>query len=189
MSAILYYSNYCGHCKELLYKLSRSNLKKSLHFVCIDKRSKQKDGTVHISLENGEVLMLPPNVKKVPSILLLHHGNRIIDGLGEIQQYLNPQEKRINEIATQSNGEPLAFSLASAGFGVASDNFSFLDQNSDSLSAKGDGGMRQQHHYATLEERDDINTPPEDYTPDTIGNSGNSMDKMQQERQADMARK
>jgi hypothetical protein len=38
-----------------------------------------------------------------------------------------------------------------------------------------------------LEAKDDIDTPPEDYTPDTISNSGSSMEKMQQERQADMA--
>ena len=61
MSAVLYYSNYCNHCKQLLLKLSRTKTRDDLHFVCIDKREKHKDGTTHIILENGKRLLLPPN--------------------------------------------------------------------------------------------------------------------------------
>ena len=42
-----------------------------------------------------------------------------------------------------------------------SDNYSFLDQNSDELSAKGDGGLRQMHAFATYNGNDSIETPPE----------------------------
>jgi hypothetical protein len=87
MSAALYYSNYCDHCKELLMKISRTKISDDIHFICIDKRVKQNDGSTHIILENGQHLLLPPNVTKVPSILLLHHGNRVIDGLKEIYNY------------------------------------------------------------------------------------------------------
>jgi hypothetical protein len=188
MSSILYYSNYCENCKRLLQALSQSSVKDGIHFICIDKRHKGNNGATYVVLENGQDLLLPPTITKVPALLLLNKGHHVLFG-DDIDNHLTPQQETVNMVATKNNGEPLAFSLASSGFGVASDNFSFLDQDSTSLSAKGDGGMRQQHHYATLEERDDINTPPEDYTPDTIGNSGNSMDKMQQERQADMTRK
>ena len=183
MSAILYYSNYCGHCKELLYKLSRSHLKKSLHFVCIDKREKQKDGTVHVVLENGEVLLLPPNVKKVPSILLLHHGNRVLDGLSDIQQYLNPQENRINKVATQSNGEPLAFSMNEMGSSL-SDSYSYLDMTAEELSAKGSGGLRMMHNYTTLSQNQTIATPPDDYVPNKVGSV--DLGKIQEQRNRDI---
>ena len=186
MSAILYYSNYCGHCKELLYKLSRTKTKREIHFVCIDRRSKQKDGSVHIILANGEKLLLPPNIKKVPSILLLHHGNRVLDGLSEIQQYLAPQETQINTIATQSNGEPLAFSMNEMGSGL-SDNYSYLDMSAEDLSAKGNGGLRMMHSYTTLAQNQSIATPPEDYVPNKIGSV--DLGKLQQQRQQDVVQK
>ena len=186
MSAILYYSNFCTHCKELLYKLSRSQIKKELHFVCIDKRQRQSDGSTHIKLENGEVLLLPPNIKKVPSILLLHHGNRVIDGLSEIQQYLSPQQKMINEIATQSNGEPLAFSMNEMGSGL-SDSYSYLDMTADDLSAKGSGGLRMMHSYTTLAGNQSIATPPDDYMPNKIGSV--DLGKLQEQRNQEVSRK
>ena len=46
-------------------------LKEEVHFVCIDTREKHEDGTTHIVLKNGQRLLMPPNIKKVPSILLL----------------------------------------------------------------------------------------------------------------------
>ena len=186
MSAVLYYSNYCRHCKELLYTLSRTKSKNDLHFVCIDKRAKQMDGSTHIILENGEVLLLPPNIIKVPSILLLHHGNRILDGLAEIRQYLNPQEKQINAIATNLNGEPLAFSMNEMGSGL-SDNYSYLDMSADELSAKGEGGLRMMHSYTTIAERNTIATPPDDYEPNKIGSV--DIGKLQQQRNDDIVQK
>ena len=43
MGKILYYSNYCNNCKNLLSIISRTELVKTIHFVCIDKRT-QKNG-------------------------------------------------------------------------------------------------------------------------------------------------
>ena len=128
MSAVLYYSNYCNHCKQLLLKLSRTKTRDDLHFVCIDKREKHKDGSINIILENGQRLLLPPNVKSVPTVLLLHHGNRVIDGLKEINHFLSPGEVEINNKATNNNGEPLAFSMNEMGSGL-SDNYSYLDMS------------------------------------------------------------
>ena len=68
--------------------------------------------------------------------------------------------------------------------GVASDNYSFLDQDADSLSAKGNGGMRQQHHYAALDYYDNIETPPDTYTPDKVGSV--SMEQLQSKRNSDV---
>ena len=56
-----------------------------------------------------------------------------------------------------------------------------MDQTSESLSAKGDGGLRQIRNNAPLEYKDSIETPNEDYTPNKIGEV--SLDEIQQERQ------
>ena len=44
----------------------------------------------------------------------------------------------------------LPISNNSLNSNIMSDNYSFLDQTSDDLSAKGDGGMRQLYNYATI---------------------------------------
>ena len=35
MSSVLYYSNYCNHCKELLKTVAQSSVKEDIHFLCI----------------------------------------------------------------------------------------------------------------------------------------------------------
>ena len=187
MSSILYYSNYCEKCKLLIQSISQSGLQNEMHFVCIDNRVKKETGENYIVLENGQEILLPPTITKVPALLLLNKGHHVLFG-DEITQHLAPKQEALKTAATQQfGGEPAAFSLmGGAAYGVASDNFSFLDQDSDSLSAKGNGGMRQQHHYATLEYQDDIDTPPDNYAPDTIGNV--SMEKMQEQRNQDVGK-
>ena len=186
MSAVLYYSNYCNHCKQLLLKLSRTKTRDDLHFVCIDKRERHKDGTTNIILENGQRLLLPPNVKSVPTVLLLHHGNRVIDGLKEINHFLSPGEIEINNKATDDNGEPLAFSMNEMGSGL-SDNYSYLDMSAEELSAKGDGGLRMMHSYTGWSDNQSIATPPENYVPNKVGNV--DMGKLQEQRNSEIASK
>ena len=183
MSSILYYSNYCDNCKTLLKTVSQSSIKDDMHFICLDNRVKKPDGSTNVVLSNGQEILLPPSITKVPAMLLLNRGHRVLFGK-EIEQHLEPRHVEMNAAATSNNGEPNAFALGCNGFGVASDNFSFLDQNPDELSAKGDGGMRQQHHYATIEEGTGIETPPDTYSADTIGSV--SLEKLQQERNKDL---
>lgn len=186
MSSVLYYSNYCQHCKDLLTKISRTKTRDDIHFVCIDKREKHKDGSTHIILENGQRLLLPPNVRKVPSILLLHHGNRVLDGINEITHYLSPGEVEINNQATNFNGEPMAFSFSEMGSNM-SDNYSYLDMSAEELSAKGNGGMRMMHSYSTIGGNQNIATPPEDYEPDKVGQV--DLGKLQMQRANDVRQK
>ena len=85
--------------------------------------------------------------------------------------------------ATNNNGEPSPFSLNNdciGGYGVASDTFSYWDQSSDDLSAKGNGGMRQLYNYATIDSNMRIEAPKEDYAPDKIGSV--SLENLQQQR-------
>ena len=181
MSCILYYSNFCPHSKELLSLLSRSKLKEEVHFLCIDKRVK-RDGAIYLQLVNGQEILLPPNIRSVPSLLLLSRGHRVLQG-NEISDYLIEKNVKINMQATQNNGEPMAYGMGDFG-AVVSDNYSFLDQSSDEMSAKGEGGMRQIHNYATLNHNDTIETPPDTYTPNKVGQ--NSMDEYIKQRNMDV---
>jgi hypothetical protein len=46
--------------------------------------------------------------------------------------------------------EPMSYKVDSVSMGVASDNYSYLDQSPGDLSAMGIGGMRQPHHYESI---------------------------------------
>lgn len=182
MSAILYYSNYCEPSKKLLFALSRSKIKEEMHFVCIDNREKGPKNSIHILLENGQKLLLPPSVVKVPALLLLFRGNQVLFGQ-EIYTHLKERMHKIKSEATNNNQEPLAFSLSEMGTSL-SDTYSYLDMTSDDLSAKGQGGLRILHNYVTLDSRDSIETPPEDYEPDKIGKV--DLGNIQSKRMADI---
>jgi len=188
MSEVLYYSNYCDKCKKLLQTLATTKLKDQIHFLCIDKRKRESNGATYIILENGQEIILPPTITKVPALLLLNRGHHVLFG-DQIYQHLQPREISFTQEATNNQGEPECFTLGGSSnlMGVVSDQFSFLDQTSDSLSAKGDGGLRQLHQYATLEYVDKIETPPDNYVPDKIGEV--SLEKLQQQRNKDLPQK
>jgi hypothetical protein len=151
MSCILYYSKYCDVSKKYLQLLSKSDIQKDIHFICIDKRVKDANNKTYIVLENGQKIILPENITKVPALMLLTQGYQVIYG-EQILQYLKPRQKEEVRQATKNNMEPMAFSLGGGGgFGdVVSDHYSFLDQNPEELSAEGNGGMRQMHNYVDL---------------------------------------
>jgi hypothetical protein len=189
MSSILYYSNYCDKCKNLLQILGKSKRKEETHFICIDKRMKDVNNAVYIILENGQRLLLPPQVTRVPALLLLNKEHTVLFG-EQIYQHLQPRETEYNRQATNNNGEPQPFAFSGGGggaggmFGVASDSFSFWDQDSNDLSAKGAGGTRQMYNYATIDQGGTIETPPEDYNPDKIGEV--SVSNLEQKRNQDL---
>lgn len=187
MSSVLYYSNYCDKCKNILSMFSKSELKNDTHFICIDKRFRSKEnGATYIILENQQKIVLPPQIQKVPAMLLLKEGNKVIFG-NEITERVKGRDMNINARATGYNGEPMAFSLGNdniGGFGVASDNFSFWDQGSDELLAKGNGGMRQLYNYATINDNGSIETPPDTWSPDKVDE--NSFKHMEEERNKDL---
>lgn len=179
MGKIIYYSNYCENSKKVINKIAKTELVKSIHFICIDKRN-IKNNKTYIILESNQEVLLPETITRVPALLLLNEDFKVYFGQ-DILEYLKPIEKISNNKATLYQGEPENYNLNNQfGYGVVSDNYSFLDQTSQELSAKGGGGMRQIHNYATLDHKDSINTPAEDYTPDKIGEF--DMDKINNER-------
>lgn len=163
MSSILYYSNFCDHSKKLLQTLSKTQVSKDIHFICIDNRTKDNTGKTYIVLENGQKIPMPENVTKVPALLLLNNGYRVLYG-DQIHQHLKPKQEIVTKQATHNNmePEPLTFSLGrgGSGFGISSDQYSFLDLDAEQMNTKGDGGLKQMHQYVRLDHVDQISTPP-----------------------------
>lgn len=151
MSSILYYSKYCEVSKKYLQILSKSNMQKDIHFICIDKRVKDASNKTFIILENGQKIILPENVTRVPALLLLTKGYEVIYG-ERILEHLKPRQEVEVRQATRNNMEPMAFSLGGGGgfSNIVSDQYSFLDQAPEDLEAKGNGGLRQMHNYVDL---------------------------------------
>lgn len=202
MSAILYYSTYCKHCNNLINYCSRLNITNQLHFLCVDKRVKRGQQEF-ILLDNGTEILMPSAIRSVPSLLLLNYGNKILEG-DQIKEFIDSkiaQTQQHQVPLTQQNGlknggqgnggnmgpmsEPDAFSLGGLG-SVVSDQYSFLDQSADELSAKGNGGTRQMYNYATINQFDSIETPPDDYVPNKVGNM--SLDQIRAMREQDVPR-
>ena len=161
MSSVLYYSNFCEHSKKLLQKISKMEATKEMHFICIDRRV-QEGGKMYIVLENGQKIIMPEHISKVPALLLLENYSVLY---GEsINDYLRPKQDLAIKKATSNNIEPGAFSFASGGcFGISSDNYSFLDMDHASLSATGNGGTRQMHSYIGYGDSFNITTPVDEY--------------------------
>jgi hypothetical protein len=151
MSSILYYSKYCEVSKKYLQILSKSTIQKDIHFICIDKRVKDSNNKTYIILENGQKIILPDNVTRVPALLLLTKGYEVLYG-DRILEHLKPRQEVEVRQATRNNMEPMAFSLGGGGgfSNIVSDQYSFLDQAPEELEAKGNGGMRQMHNYVDL---------------------------------------
>jgi len=190
MSSILYYSNYCEHSKKLLHNISKTNnIQKNMHFICIDKREKDANNKIYIILENGQKIIMPENINRVPALLLLDQGYNILYGEA-ILEYLKPKQLVEIKQATKNNMEPMAFSFGGGGFSdVVSDHYSFLDQDNESLKATGNGGMRQMHNYVDLNYVDsvNINTPADDhdYKSSKIP-EGLTVEKLQEQRASEL---
>lgn len=184
---LLYYSNHCNHSNQLLQLLSKSNIQKQFYYINIDKRSKDEKNNTIIHLENGSKVPLPPMINKVPSLLLQNHGNRVLTG-NEIIQFIQ-QQQRESEMQ-HVNDDPEPFAIGGGGgvsSFVCSDNYSFLDMNAQDLQSKGNGGVRQMHHYVSMEGNPSISTPTDNYVPDKISNEqGMTLEKLQEEREKDV---
>ena len=182
---ILYYSNFCQHSKNLLNTLARSNISNGFYYVCIDKRENISGSTI-IILENGNKIPLPKIIQKVPSLLLSNHGNRVLTG-DEILNYINLTNQQSHQQNNTQLDDPEPFFLSYNNYdNICSDKYSFLDSTDDDMSAKGNGGVRQMHNYVDMNLNPLIATPPENYTPDKIGDGASEMDKYMAQREKDI---
>jgi hypothetical protein len=171
MSCILYYSNFCEPSQKLLKTITKTQNTNNMHFICIDKRVKESDGKIYIILQNGQKILMPENVSRVPALLLLNQNYKVIYG-DDIYKHLSPQVTQQVQQATRNNMEPINYQdgfNSFSGFGggsVVSDNYSFLDQSDTELSVKGNGGVRQMHNYVSLNDSvnfTNMNLPKDDF--------------------------
>ena len=195
MSAILYYSNFCEHSKKLLQTISKLNVSQDIHFISIDKRVKDSNNKIFIVLENGQKIIMPENVNRVPALLLLNQGYNVLYG-ESILQYLKPKQEVAVRQATQNNMEPMAFSFGGGGGGsgfgdVVSDQYSFLDQDPESLKAGGNGGVRQMHNYVDINYQDSLTNNQSggndsEHKKESRLPQGLTVEKLQQQRDAEI---
>jgi len=187
MSMILYYSNFCEHSKKLLQTISKQNMQKDIHFICIDKRVKEGN-KIFIVLENGQKIVMPENVSRVPALLLLTQGYQVLYGEA-ILQHMKPTQEVAVRKATQNNLEPMAFSFG-GGSSIASDHYSFLDMDADSLKATGNGGVRQMHNYVDLNYADQISTPVDETEYKKVARmpEGLTVEQLQEQRNNELTK-
>ena len=182
MSRVLYYSNYCSHCKNILTKLSNTTVKSDIHFLCIDKRFKIED-KIYILLENGDKILLPKNVTKVPALMLLYKNNELIYG-NDIHKHFDLiiETEKIKTMGDPRTAtiEPQCYSMNDAHGFVKSDVYSYLDLSAEELGAKGSGGTRNMYNYSGINNNDKIYTPTDDYVPDKV--SGDSLKNYENEK-------
>jgi hypothetical protein len=162
---ILYYSNNCGHCQKLLAYLAKNALIDKYNFVNIDRRTVDPyTNQIHVILDRGTKVSLPPNVTRVPTLVLVNKKHQTVVG-EEIYAHLEPTVARGYKMAVGENGEPSGFVLASSsgGVNIVSETFTMYDASPEELLAKGTGSMRQMHNYASANnEFGYIQTPMED---------------------------
>jgi hypothetical protein len=193
MSTILYYSNFCEPSKKLLQSVTKTQNTNNIHFICIDKRVKDTNGKIFIVLQNGQQILMPENVTRVPALLLLNQNYKVIYG-NDIYNYLKPQVAQQIQQATKNNMEPINFQDGFKSFGgfsggIVSDNYSFLDQSDSELSVKGDGGLRQIHNYVTLNESMNLSMklPQDDVEYNKIKEGELSVEALQRRRDEEVA--
>lgn len=182
----LYYSNHCKFSQQVLQFLVKGNLANKLNFICIDKRVRDpQSGQITVVLENGQRVAIPPNIQRVPALLLAKQNYRVI--LGEdIIKHFHPAIENEMKKTPNYQGEPMGVggSLIGSGGGanIVSEAYSYYNASPDELSAKGTGSKRQMFSYVSADHGTlSIYTPPENYQPDKIG-SGVTLDNLQQKR-------
>jgi hypothetical protein len=79
------------------------------------------------------------------------------------------------------------------GGGIASDNYSFLDQSDTELGVKGNGGMRQMHSYVSLQDSNNsrlMELPKDDtqYNTGKIKDGELSLEALQRQRDEELAK-
>jgi len=144
---ILYYSNFCKHSQKTVDFFVKNNLTDQLSFICIDKRKIDPvSGQVYLYLENGNKIVLPPNIHSVPALLLVKQNYSVVLGKEIMDRYSSKIVSQ-NLSATRGEGEPMGVSLNGTSSSVVSEQYTYYDATPQELSAKGTGARRELHHY------------------------------------------
>lgn len=139
---ILFYSNYCEHCKELLIKINNFKLKEDIQLNCVDTNRKN----------------LPAFIKSVPT-LVVPSENKVIVG-DDVFKWVNTEVSKksvkSNNVSNNQTDEILPWTNMEMSGGY-SDGFSFLDSENTKE------GCPMTHSFSFLNDSysTSINTPSE----------------------------
>mgnify|MGYP001436227439 FL=1 len=151
--SLLFYSNYCQHCKQIVKEIKRSPVSSQIRYVCIDTASVREK--------------LPKYITSVPSLVVgetnqIFVGNQITGWL-KMQPILNsnsnsnpnsnferrePVMNQVQDTRSNTTKEPAGPNgWHNNEMNAFSDGYSFLGIDT---SAQGDGGMSMVHNFETL---------------------------------------
>lgn len=154
-TSILFYSQYCSHCKEVIGALTKSPAGLSIKYVCTDSKAVQKQF---------------PFIETVPTLVVGGTNNIIVgkkilqwvdfssmptqqsNGVNSIHPKDNPKVVRNNQPPAQTH-EPLAWH--NNEMNSFSDNYSFLGIDT---SAEGNGGISISHNFELLNDSGVMNS-------------------------------
>jgi len=178
----LYYSNNCKYCQKLLAHLAKIGVLDKYSFICIDRRTVDPTTRqISITLDRGVKTTLPPNISRVPTLLLVNQKYTAVVG-DDIYAYVDSKvQADPNNMATANGGEPIGYiiSPSSGGVNIVSETFTMYNAPPEELSAKGNGGTRQMYNYASANiDGKPIQTPLEESTrtkPDSNANANANM--------------
>lgn len=199
MAFVLYYSSYCEQCNRLLRILAESpvQLRNQIHFISVDaRRYDAETRRTLLVLDNGTQMVLPPSIQRVPAMICVTKGNRLVFGSESILNFLQGSAAgggaaaappTMVPVAAQPGIQPSNLGVPSGAppvppgditfhdfpSSIQSDKYSFLGSN-EVMSMEG-GGRSQQT----------IRTPAEDYAREKLG-SDITIDKLIAKRNADI---
>jgi len=147
MTQLLFYSNNCHNSKNVVKSISKSPMRTSVKYICVDNAAVRRK--------------LPPYIKSVPTLVA---GSKIIVG-NQINDYLqittlveknkaeNPKEilpQQPQKPSYDFENGPNAFMTSEMG-STFSDSYSFLGIDT---SAQGNGGESMNHNFEFIKGND-----------------------------------
>ena len=180
MSDIFFYSNHCKHSQKVIEFISKNNMIDKISCICIDKRVRDANNHILVTLDNGQNVSIPPSVNNVPALLKVTQNHTVVIGSESIIEYFKTDKQYINKQQTQSqilntNVEPISYDFG----------FSNADISSEKFSNYGDTKSNQMNKYVGVDSVISINAPEEKYKADKL-DSGVTIDKLLQIRNQDI---
>jgi hypothetical protein len=143
--SLLFYSNYCQHCKQIVNEINKTPMRNSVRYVCIDTQAVRT--------------RLPEYISSVPSLVVgttnqIYVGNQILGWLkmsssSQNQKKQNKPIQTVQEVPRKETinkpVEPDAWH--NSEMNAFSDGYSFLGTDT---SAEGNGGLSMIHNFETI---------------------------------------